>query len=201
VGADVRVLEGAPLLNAFSDALDRALIVAARAHRDQVRKGGDVPYVQHPVHVAILLLKHGFDEAVVIAGVLHDVVEDTSVTLEDVRAQFGDRVAGLVGAVSETKRDASGQRLWRARKEEQLATLASAPLDVAGLKAADALHNVMTTLRDVKAHGDVAWRRFNAPKGDQLWIHRAIAESVRARLGDHPLARELEDAVTALERA
>jgi (p)ppGpp synthase/HD superfamily hydrolase len=160
--------------------------------------------VQHPVHVAILLLKHGLDEAVVIAGVLHDVVEDTSVTLDEVRAQFGDRVAELVGAVSETKMDAADatkHRPWRVRKEEQLATLAKASLDVVALKAADALHNGMTTLRDVRAHGDAAWGRFNAPKSDQLWIHRAIADGVRARLGDHPLARELEDAVAALEKA
>jgi (p)ppGpp synthase/HD superfamily hydrolase len=186
---------------AFSDALDRALILAARAHRDQVRKGSDVPYVQHPVHVAILLLKHGFDDAVVTAGVLHDVVEDTSVTLDDVRAELGDRVAELVGAVSERKADAGGKRSWRTRKEEQLAMLATAPLDVVALKAADALHNTMTTLRDVTAGGDAAWARFNAPKSDQLWIHRAVADGVRARMGDHPLARELEAAVTALETA
>ncbi len=186
---------------AYSEALDRALIVAARAHRDQVRKGGDVPYVQHPVHVAILLLKHGLDEAVVIAGVLHDVVEDTSVTLDDVRAEFGERVAELVGAVSETKTDAGRHRPWRVRKEEQLATLAKAPLDVVALKAADALHNGMSTLRDVREHGDAAWGRFNAPKSDQHWIHRAVANLVRARLGDHPLARELEDVVTALEKS
>lgn len=159
-----------------------------------------MPYVQHPVHVAILLLKHGFDEAVVIAGVLHDVVEDTSVTLNEVRAEFGERVAELVGAVSETKHDAGVPRPWRVRKEEQLATLATASLDVVALKAADALHNGMTTLRDVNAHGDAAWARFSAPKSDQLWIQRAVAKGVRARLGDHPLARELEDVVTALER-
>jgi (p)ppGpp synthase/HD superfamily hydrolase len=188
-------------VTAYSDALDRALIVAACAHRAQVRKGGDVPYVQHPVHVAILLLKHGLSEAVVIAGVLHDVVEDTTVTLDEVRAQFGAHVADLVGAVSETKRDAGGQRSWRVRKEEQLATLATAPLEVVALKAADALHNGMTTLRDVRAQGGAAWGRFNAPKSDQLWFHRAVANAVRARLGDHPLARELEDAVTALEQA
>jgi (p)ppGpp synthase/HD superfamily hydrolase len=183
----------------YSEMLDRALILAARAHRDQVRKGSDVPYVQHPVHVAILLLKHGLDEPVVIAGLLHDVVEDTSVTLDEVRAEFGERVADLVGAVSEKKEDSTGHRPWRVRKEEQLAMLAQAPLDVVALKTADALHNGMTTLRDVRARGEEAWSRFNAPKSDQLWIYRAVADVVRARLGDHALVRELDECVTALE--
>jgi (p)ppGpp synthase/HD superfamily hydrolase len=183
----------------YSESLDRALAVAARAHRDQSRKGSDVPYVQHPVHVAIVLLKHGFDEAVVIAGVLHDVVEDTNVTLPQIRAAFGERVAALVSSVTEMKCEGGQKRPWRVRKEEQLARLADAPLDVIALKGADVLHNVMSTLRDVRARGDVAWSKFNAPKAEQLWSHRAMADRIRARLGDHPLSRELDEAVTALE--
>jgi (p)ppGpp synthase/HD superfamily hydrolase len=186
---------------AFSDAIDRALAMAARAHRTQVRKGDDVPYVQHPVHVAILLLKHGFAEPVVIAGILHDVVEDTSVTLAEIRAQFGDDVAKLVDAVSEQKTDEAGQRPWRVRKDEQLAKLDAAPLEVVALKAADVLHNVQTTLRAVQTRGDAVWKRFNAPKADQLWLQGAVVARVRARLGDHPLARELEEAVVALKNA
>jgi (p)ppGpp synthase/HD superfamily hydrolase len=186
---------------AYSDSLDRALAMAARAHRDQLRKSSDVPYIQHPVHVAIVLLKHGFEEAVVIAALLHDVVEDTTVTLADVRAQFGDPVAALVDAVTEQKTDGAGHRPWRTRKDEQLAKLDAAPPEVAALKAADLLHNVQTTLLDVRAHGDAAWKRFNAPKADQLWFQSAVAARVRARLGDHPLVRELEDAVASLSKA
>jgi (p)ppGpp synthase/HD superfamily hydrolase len=186
---------------AFSDAIDRALAMAARAHRTQVRKGDDVPYVQHPVHVAILLLKHGFAEPVVVAGILHDVVEDTSVTLPEIRAQFGDDVATLVDAVSEQKTDEAGQRPWRVRKDEQLAKLDAAPIEVVALKAADLLHNVHTTLRAVRSRGDAVWNRFNAPKAEQLWLQGAVVARVRARLGDHPLARELEEAVVALKNA
>jgi len=186
------------MLTAFSESLDRALIMASRAHQNQRRKGADVPYVQHPVHVAILLLKHGFEEPVVIAGLLHDVVEDTDVTPGEIREQFGDRVASLVDAVSERKSDDRGSRPWRERKDEQLAKLDKCPLEVVALKAADLLHNVRTTLRDVKEHGDVTWTRFNAPKSEQLWLQGAILQRVRARLGDHALARELEEAIAEL---
>src|SRR5438477_6239669 len=123
----------------FSERLDRALIVAARAHRDQRRKGSDVPYVQHPAHVAILLLKCGLPEDVAIAGVLHDVVEDTDVSLDAIRAEFGDAVASLVDAVTEKKLEGAAPRPWRVRKEEQLAKIATASFEVAALKAADAL--------------------------------------------------------------
>jgi (p)ppGpp synthase/HD superfamily hydrolase len=189
------------MTTAFSDRLDRALMLAARAHRDQRRKGSDVPYVQHPAHVAILLVKHGLPEDVVIAGALHDVVEDTDVTLDAIRAEFGDDVAALVDAVTEKKVDlAAGgaPRPWRTRKEEQLAHLAGASFEVAALKAADALHNCATTLRDVRASGGAAWGRFNAGREEQLWWYRSLATALAARLGAHPLATELTQMVDAL---
>ena len=186
----------------YSPALDDALILAARAHRTQMRKGGDVPYVQHPVHVAIILLKHRFDEEVVIAGLLHDVVEDCGVDPAEIRARFGERVADLVASVTETKVDAAAgdsapprERPWRTRKEEALAHLANATPDSAALKAADALHNCQSTLRDLEAYGTAAWSRFNAPPPDQVWYYRAVAGGVRAKLGDHALWRELDAVV------
>jgi (p)ppGpp synthase/HD superfamily hydrolase len=189
-------------MSGYSPALDRALAFAARAHRTQVRKGGDVPYVQHPVHVAIILLKHGFAEEVAIAGVLHDVVEDCGVALDEIRDQFGDGVADLVASVTETKTANEGgearDRPWRVRKDEQLAHLAEASAETAALKAADALHNCHSTLRDLEAMGPSAWSRFNAPPEDQIWYHRAVARAVHERLGDHPLARELEAVVERL---
>jgi (p)ppGpp synthase/HD superfamily hydrolase len=185
-------------VKAYSERLDRALALAARAHREQTRKGSDVPYVQHPAHVAILLLKHGFAEDVAIAGALHDVVEDTEVTLETIRAEFGDDVATLVGAVTETKRDGEAPRPWRTRKLEQLTKLETAPVNAAALKAADALHNCATTVRDVRANGALAWSRFNAPKDEQIWWYRAVVRAVELRLGDQAIVHELREMVETL---
>jgi (p)ppGpp synthase/HD superfamily hydrolase len=193
-------------MKAYSRALDRALEVAAVAHRDQVRKGGKLPYVTHPVHVAILLLKYGFPEEVIIAGVLHDVVEDTDVTIGSIAEQFGNGVAVLVSQVTEQKLDSIGgePRPWRARKEEQLRRLGQAPMvlarNVAALKAADALHNCETTLRDVQTLGAAAWERFRAPAEEQLWYYGSLTSFVEAALGDHPLAQELRQTVDALAR-
>ena len=71
-------------MSTFSPTIDRALSLSATAHRHQERKGSQVPYIIHPVHVAILLLRHDFPEEVIVAALLHDVVEDTTLTIEDI---------------------------------------------------------------------------------------------------------------------
>jgi (p)ppGpp synthase/HD superfamily hydrolase len=96
----------------FSARYDAALTLAAIAHRDQVRKGTDIPYIAHPFHVSLILIRHGFGEDLAVAGLLHDVVEDTDVPLERIAAEFGDDVARLIAAVSETKTAEGAELPW-----------------------------------------------------------------------------------------
>jgi len=173
--------------------------MAARAHRNQVRKGTDVPYIVHPVSVAWILQRHGFDEDLVIAAILHDTVEDTELELATIRAAFGDGVAALVEAVTEKKVEAGVKRPWRVRKAEALDHLIHAADErVAALKAADLLHNLHSTVSELKTCGATVWKRFNAPAADWIWYHRELGAQISARLGDHPLARELDVAVADL---
>ena len=86
-------------MQGFSPRYDAALILAAVAHRNQLRKGSDLPYIAHPVHVSVILIQHGFGEDMAIAGLLHDVVEDTDVPIEAICAEFGPEIARLVAAV------------------------------------------------------------------------------------------------------
>jgi (p)ppGpp synthase/HD superfamily hydrolase len=186
---------------AFSSRYDAALTFAALAHHGQVRKGTQVPYLVHPVQVSRILGRHGFDEDLQIAGLLHDTVEDTGIGLLELEAAFGPEVARLVDAVTEVKTDGDERRPWRTRKEEQLAHLASADARVAALKAADSLHNSSTTLVDLRLHGPSIWERFNASAAESLWYYGEVATLVASRLGDHPLALELRatvDEMTAL---
>jgi (p)ppGpp synthase/HD superfamily hydrolase len=185
----------------YSARIDMALAIAARGHRDQLRKGTNVPYIAHPVHVAMILLRHGFSEDVVCAGILHDTVEDTAVTFEQITGALGSNVTALVDAVTEKKADAGGaKRPWRVRKEEQLAHLQSVSPDAAALKAADALHNASSTLADVRANGPSVWARFNASREDSCWYYAEVARLVAERLGGHPLASELAETVDALTK-
>jgi (p)ppGpp synthase/HD superfamily hydrolase len=187
-------------MHAFSARYDAALALAARAHRDQLRKGTDLPYFAHPVHVSILLIRHGFSEDLAIAGLLHDVVEDTDTPLALIAAEFGDDVAGMVAAVSETK-SADGVDLpWEQRKAEKLAHLQSAGPDVAALKAADAIHNLRSIIADQQRIGPAIWERFKRGPGPTLGYYQAILDPVRMKLGGHPIVVELEDAVAELAR-
>ncbi|HEY8488513.1 MAG TPA: HD domain-containing protein, partial [Thermaerobacter sp.] len=125
---------------------------AVWAHGGQTRKGKDVPYITHPLAVALTLARAGCAEDVVIAGLLHDVVEDTSVTLEEVRDRFSPAVADIVAACTEDKR-----LPWEERKARMLETLAGAPLPVKLVACADKLHNIRDLRADYQQVGERVW--------------------------------------------
>lgn len=161
----------------FSPLLERAVRFASMAHRHQMRKGSSVPYISHPVQVAWLLVRAGFtDETLLAAAVLHDVVEDCGVTLEELRQEFSPEVAEIVARLSERKCDEHGRRRpWEERKREHLAELAAAPLAVRAVALADKLHNLETMALDLAA-GEPVWERFNAPRERLLEYYRRAIE-------------------------
>ncbi len=157
--------------------------------------GIDVPYIAHVVGVGMLLLEHNLPESLVIAGILHDVLEDTPVTYDLLADTFGAEVAELVQAESEPDKNLP----WRERKEHTLTHLQNAPLDVRLIAAADKLHNVQSMMADLKIIGPELWERFNAPFGEQAWYYRGVSRAVRGNdLEKHPLFIQLEEAVTAV---
>jgi (p)ppGpp synthase/HD superfamily hydrolase len=146
----------------YSLDLERALRFAARCHRHQLRKASDTPYVEHVMGVALLLDRLGFPEEVVIAGLLHDVVEDTDATLERLEAEFGAEVAETVRHCSEVKTDAAGKkRPWAERKRDHLAALEHAPVAARAIVLADKLHNLVSIELDLR-EGRPVWAAFNA---------------------------------------
>lgn len=184
----------------FTARIDEALRLAARAHRSQLRKGTDIPYVAHPVAVMLILAQHGFGEDLLVAGLLHDVVEDTDTPLAAIHAAFGAEVARLVEAVSETKSADGAELPWEQRKAEKLAHLRAGGPDVAALKAADSLHNVRSIIADLQVHGPAVWGRFKRGADQSIWYYREVLAGVEAQLGDHPLTHELAAAIAELER-
>ena len=184
----------------LSPGLERALRWAATWHQGQVRKGSGVPYVQHPMAVALILDRLGFPEDVVIAGLLHDVVEDTDATLDEVGAAFGPAVAEVVGHCSEVKLDAAGRkRPWIDRKRDHLEALATATAEAKAVILADKLHNLLSLRFDLE-EGRPVWSRFNADRAQVLWYYRATLD--RCGTGDprlERLARECRAALAAVE--
>ena len=187
-------------MRAYSARYEAALILAAKAHRTQVRKGGDVPYIVHPVHVSTILLRHGCSEDEIVAGLLHDVVEDQDVPLQEIEADFGPPVAQIVAALTERKKAAGAKRPWEDRKRESLDQLRQAIIQAVTVKAADALHSVHSLAHDLERDGAVIWRNFSRGPEPTLWYYRSVGAIVRERLGHHPLADELEEAIQRLEQ-
>lgn len=183
---------------AYSERYDAALALAARAHREQTRKGSDVPYIVHPVHVSVILLRYGFAEDVAIAGLLHDVVEDQGLPLSLIEAGFGPAVAEMVAALTEKKKEGGQPRPWEIRKQEALAQVRCASLEAVAVKAADVLHSARSLAVALQQEGATLWSNFSRGPAESLWYYRSVAEIVGQRLGPHPLAAELDAAVAAL---
>jgi (p)ppGpp synthase/HD superfamily hydrolase len=182
--------------------LERALRWAATWHQGQVRKGCGAPYVEHAMGVALILDRAGFAEEVVIAGLLHDVVEDCAVGFEEIAARFGAAVAETVAHCSEVKTDSSGRkRPWIDRKRDHLAAMAAAPAAARAVLLADKLHNLLSIALDLR-EGRPIWGAFNAPRDQVLWYFRSALELLGA--GDprlEALADQGRQTLAAIEAA
>jgi GTP pyrophosphokinase len=168
-------------------------------HAGQFRKGTAIPYVSHVLAVAGIVLDYGGDEDEAIAALLHDAVEDCggAPVLADIRCRFGDRIAGIVAACSDT--DQTPKPPWQARKEAYLDHLRDAPASVRLVSAADKLHNARAILTDYREIGEALWNRFNATTAQTLWYYRALVEAFEAH-GRTPLVSELARTVGEIER-
>jgi (p)ppGpp synthase/HD superfamily hydrolase len=188
-------------MKAYSDRYEAALVLAAQAHRDQVRKVGNVPYITHVVHVSAILSRYGYPEEIVLAALLHDVVEDSDIPLGRIETDFGPMVAEIVGALSERKLEGSVKRPWEERKAEMLDQLRQASIEAVTVKAADTLHSTRTLAADLRREGRSVWRNFSRGPGPSLQYYQSVAALVRERLGEHPLADELQESIKALAQA
>lgn len=171
----------------MSPNVERALRFAAVCHQGQFRKGTATPYFQHVAAVALILDRLDFEEDVVVAGLLHDTVEDTAATLDEIRMRFGDDVVGIVRLCSEIKTDNQGQpRPWRVRKREHLEALVDAPTSVRAVILADKLHNLLSIECDLR-DGSPVWSIFNAGRAEVLAYYQAAID--RCGQGDERLER------------
>ena len=179
---------------------DRAFQYAHDLHRDQQRKETTIPYLSHLMSAASLVLEAGGDEEQAIAALLHDAAEDQGgqSTLDEIRVRFGDRVANIVDACTDTVEEPKPE--WRERKEQYLAHLQTADQDALLVSCADKLHNARSILSDYRTHGDALWQRFTAPVDGQLWYYRSLTDVFQERL-DNPLAEELRRTVNELVAA
>ena len=183
----------------YSPRFEAALIYATHVHAGQVRKATRIPYITHLMGVAALVAEYGGDEDQVVAALLHDAPEDQGGAgrLEDIRVRFGETVARIVAACSDTFEDP--KPAWRPRKEAYLAHLKSAPMEVLLVSAADKLHNARAIVADLRQTGAAAFERFTGKAAGTLWYYDALAQEFEARCPG-PLAAELLRVVRELHR-
>lgn len=190
----------------LSERFDDAVAYANRVHGNQRRKGSEVPYLSHLLAVASLVLEYGGDEDEAIAALLHDAPEDRggAPLLEQIRARFGDRVAGIVEGCSDSLvEDPRQKEPWQFRKERYHEHLReTSDSSVLLVSAADKLHNARATLNDVQRLGPSVWHRFQSTPEQALWNYRELLEAYRASTDPrvrHAVA-ELQPVVDALDK-
>ena len=193
-------------MSGLTERFDEAYRYAADLHRDDRRKGTDVPYLTHLLSVAALVLEDGGDETQAMAGLLHDAAEDhptdqgPSGRLHEIEIRFGVDVARLVAFCTDhLELDPPPSEV---RKERYVAHLREAE-DLGGLRVSlsDKLHNARSILRDLRVHGDALWERFNTGAAFQLRYYGGLVEAFRSRrtIGfDSPMIDELDRVVRAI---
>jgi guanosine-3',5'-bis(diphosphate) 3'-pyrophosphohydrolase len=171
--------------------LVRAALEKARsAHEGQVRNGsGGMPYIEHPKSVAALLEEHGYGEEVLAAALLHDVVEDSETTLDELRELFGERVAGMVGVLT----DDESIEAYRERKAEHRERVAAAGEDALAIYAADKLTNTRLLRRTYAEKGETVADEFKVPIGLKAEIWEADLELLREKAPQLPFLDPLEE--------
>jgi (p)ppGpp synthase/HD superfamily hydrolase len=175
------------------EVIEKALEVASKGHLGQVRKNTDIPYFTHPVAVGMILMRAGYRDELVAAGILHDTVEDTLLTLEDIKREFGPKIAEIVAGCSEPDKSLS----WQERKDHTIEFLKTASEEIRIVACADKLHNIKSIFKDYEQLGDSVWSRFNAGKDRQKWYYTTIVDSLGYQ-SSFPLLEELKTEVERL---
>ena len=162
--------------------ISRALRLAVAAHEGQKRKGSGIPYIVHPIEVAIILMKNGVSDEMLAGGILHDTLEDTPVDKKLIRSEFGDRVLEYVIGASEILENRS-KIPWKERKEHTISFLADAPGDIKTISCADKLSNIRSMRRNNPEGKGSFYDRFNAGYEEQKWYYESLVESLASLEG------------------
>lgn len=154
--------------------IHNAIIFATVKHSSQKRKGTDIPYIVHPMEVMQILMENNCDKEVVIAGILHDTLEDTETTPDEIRKNFGKRILEIVQSETEDK-----SKSWKERKQATILHIYSASIESKLVCCADKLSNLRSIYADLKDIGEKVWDRFNAKKEFIQWYYEELKKSLK----------------------
>ena len=163
-----------------TELMDRAIVFAVKAHHNTERRGKGFPYIIHPLEAVEIVATMTTDQELLAAAALHDTIEDTDVTVEQIRAQFGDRIAELVHSESDQFTEGvSEEDSWHDRKQAAIDRLAAASHDAKIVALGDKLSNMRAIWRDYQVKGDALWSIFHVKdKASHEWHYRGLATSL-----------------------
>ncbi|NNM84083.1 bifunctional (p)ppGpp synthetase/guanosine-3',5'-bis(diphosphate) 3'-pyrophosphohydrolase [Candidatus Parcubacteria bacterium] len=175
--------------------IKKAIQFAARKHHGQLRKETEpLPYITHPFSVALLVAEDGADDDIVAAALLHDTLEDTDTTCEEIIAAFNERVAALVESVSERKERDGKELNWKERKLDYLARLEHTNDGAVLISLADKIDNIESKMEAYAAEGEALLKRWPRPLEEYLWFHGEVLRIGQVRLPKHRLTARLTEA-------
>lgn len=164
-----------------TELLDRAILFAVRAHAGTERRGKGYPYIVHPLEAVAIVATMTADQELLAAAALHDTVEDTDVTVEQIRDLFGNRIAALVADESdEMPAGVSEEASWHGRKQAAMDKLSRASHEAKMVALGDKLSNMRAIARDYAVQGDALWNIFHVKdRKDHEWHYRGLADALR----------------------
>jgi (p)ppGpp synthase/HD superfamily hydrolase len=186
----------------LTDRFSEALAYAVELHKDQKKKGTQVPYIYHLLGVASIVLEYGGDEDEAIGALLHDAIEDQggAKTADEIKQRFGENVFTIVDGCTDTYKDPKPE--WKPRKEAYIEGIKGEDNSTRLVSAADKLQNVRSLIKDYREVGEGLWGRFQGKRKGTLCYHRKILEAFKSAESSEELKRlleELERAVSELE--
>lgn len=163
-----------------TDLVDKAIVFATQAHHSTERRGKGYPYIIHPLEAMTIVATISNDPELLAATVLHDTIEDTDVTYEDIKSEFGTRVADLVATETDVKNAPDGRKLsWQERKQRDMDNLRIASRDVKIIAIGDKLSNMRAITRDYRTKGDELWQIFRVKdKATHAWRYKGLREAL-----------------------
>lgn len=179
----------------YTPRLEGAIRKSVLLHRDQVRRTPDrLPYISHLFSILVLLLKYTCDEDTLIAGLLHDAVEDTDYTFEELERDFGKKVSQIVAGVTEEK-DYGGVELpWKIRKQSNLDNFKSCSQESLLICAVDKIYNLNALVDDATEYGANIWEFLSPGAEEKLWYHRETIDILEKRITNRDALQDVKEA-------
>jgi guanosine-3',5'-bis(diphosphate) 3'-pyrophosphohydrolase len=178
------------------DRLLNSIYYAISKHNNQLRKDKRTPYISHSLSVGILLTRITKDEEVIIAGILHDVMEECDVSYNEIKSLFGNKVADIVMECSELNKQLS----WKDRKELALEKIAVSNKNALLVKSADILHNTYEIMQNIKINGISSMEIFNVSLKEKIIFERRRYQELKRYILNNELMSEINDNLTYIEQ-